>query len=67
MQLGSAEQEGVRRLVGNHDSGSGAVAQFVEHLLIIHETLGSFLQHHPKLLWRQRTVIPLLSELRQGN
>lgn len=51
MQLGPAEQKRVWPLVGKHDSGSGDVAQFVEYLLSIHETLGSFLQHHPKLPW----------------
>lgn len=67
MQFDAAEQEEVRLLVGNHDSGSGDVAQFVKHLLSIHETLGSFPQHHPKLLRRQRPAIPLLSKLRQEN
>ena len=65
MQLGSAEQKRVWPLVGKHDSGSGDVTQFVEYLLSIHETLGSFLQHHLKLPWQQRPVIPLLSKLRQ--
>lgn len=58
MQLGSAEQEKVRPLVGNHDSGSGAIAQFVEYLLSIHETLGSFLQHHLKTAMVTETCYP---------